>query len=61
MKKAKTAQASPERSQPEYRCSCGGKVKMVTQFHNGIKHFARCEKCGCKERRLSDFPCIPLA
>ncbi len=40
----------------KFLCSCGGEVRMQTQFMNGkLKNFAECDKCKRTERRPSDF------
>jgi len=38
-----------------FHCPCGGSIKMVKLFCNGLKLRAVCQKCGKKRRKPNEF------
>jgi len=39
----------------KFFCPCGGSIKMVKLFCNGLNLRAVCQKCGKKQRRPNEF------
>ena len=39
----------------KFYCPCGGQIKMYSHYDGKVKYFAKCDECGTKKRRPSDF------